>query len=94
MSIWQSRFRFKRNICISATRCICLRHPIIGRKMQGIKHINTIKMRNKNEKMQDWMQEVFHTESNSQLWITLWISVNKPEKSEASWNEIVDNFEG
>ncbi|GEM_PF-5318018 len=62
--------------------------------MQGIKHINTIKMRNKNEKMQDWMQEVFHTESNSQLWITLWISVNKPEKSEASWNEIVDNFEG
>ena len=62
--------------------------------MQGIKHINTIKMRNKNEKMQDWMQEVFHTESNSQLWITLWISVNKPKKSEASWNEIVDNFEG
>lgn len=62
--------------------------------MQGIKHINTIKMRNKNEKMQDWMQEVFHTESNSQLWITLWISVNKPEKSDASWNEIVDNFEG
>ena len=62
--------------------------------MQGIKHINTIKMRNKNEKMQDWMQEVFHAESNSQLWITLWISVNKPEKSEASWNEIVDNFEG
>ena len=62
--------------------------------MQGIKHINTIKMRNKNEKMQDWMQEVFHTESNSQLWITLWISVNKPEKSEASWNKIVDNFEG
>ena len=62
--------------------------------MQGIKHINTIKMRKKNEKMQDWMQEVFHTESNSQLWITLWISVNKPEKSEASWNEIVDNFEG
>lgn len=62
--------------------------------MQGIKHINTIKMRNKNEKMQDWMQEVFHTESNSQLWITLWISVNKPEKFEASWNEIVDNFEG
>ena len=62
--------------------------------MPGIKHINTIKMRNKNEKMQDWMQEVFHTESNSQLWITLWISVNKPEKSEASWNEIVDNFEG
>ena len=62
--------------------------------MQGVKHINTIKMRNKNEKMQDWMQEVFHTESNSQLWITLWISVNKPEKSEASWNEIVDNFEG
>lgn len=63
-------------------------------KCRGIKHINTIKMRNKNEKMQDWMQEVFHTESNSQLWITLWISVNKPEKSEASWNEIVDNFEG
>lgn len=62
--------------------------------MQGIKHINTIKMRNKNEKMQDWMQEVFHMGSNSQLWITLWISVNKPEKSEASWNEIVDNFEG
>ena len=62
--------------------------------MKGIKHINTIKMRNKNEKMQDWMQEVLHTESNSQLWITLWISVNKPEKSEASWNEIVDNFEG
>lgn len=52
--------------------------------MQGIKHINTIKMRNKNEEMQDWMQEVFHTGSNSQLWITLWISVNKPEKSEAS----------
>lgn len=53
-------------------------------KYRDIKHINAIKMRNKNEKMQDWMQEVFHTESNSQLWITLWISVNKPEKSDAS----------